>query len=193
MLAITANPAHFIAEVNFIDLKEAKIWFEYPKDFSLLGSGSPFLYTQQNPYIIRMNQTLSPSLQGDFQGTAGGAGGTAPEGQEVDFEMISSATTKVWVLAAELKDNTKVNTDAERHTTPSFSVIANITVSGITRAGHVISTPEITFPIRVCKECLNKTKNKNSPDCSSSGGTGGSGRNCEGQDGICFGDSKQGN
>lgn len=182
-LALIGNPSTFIPETNFVDLKEAKAWFEYPANFSRISMGSALLHTQENPLIIPIIATLRPTLTADFIGLGGATGGGAPQGEPVPFHLVPTTLSRIWSGATELEAKALTNQDATRQSGASFTVIAHVTVSGITRSGQLVATPEFRFPIRVCKGCLDAAGKKGKPSLclGAPGGT----FDCIGQDGNC--------
>lgn len=195
MLVITADPGLFRPESNFVDLKEVKVWFEYPPNFSRQSLGSQLLKTQENPLVVPIATTLRPSLQGDFMGQMmGAAGGAAPTGQPVEFYLIPTELSRLWFDATELNAKALTNQQAKRQTGASFKVVAHITISGITRGGQSVTTPEYRFPIQICKGCLDGTKSETTPPalCGAGAGAGVGTLDCRGQDGVCLTNQEQG-
>lgn len=185
-LALLGNPSQFIPETNYIDLKEVKVWFEYPTNFSRISMGSALLRTQENPLILPIAATLRPTLVADFigQGAGGGTGSTI-QGEAVPFHLIPTELSRLWYGASELDAKSLINQDAARQSGASFSVIAHITISGITRSGQLVATPEYRFPIRICKGCLDAVGKKAKPSTCTGAATGIGGADCTGQDGVC--------
>ena len=195
MLVVTADPGLFRPESNFIDLKEAKVWFEYPSNFSRQALGAKLLKTKEDPLRIPIAHTLRPSLQGDFLGRlTAGTGGVSPTGQPVEFYLIPTELSRLWVDAVELNVKALVNQQSKRQTGASFQVIAHITISGMTRAGQVIATPEYRFPIRICKGCLDSSDPKKPKSlCGTAAAGATTGVDCRGQDRTCFTPQQSGN
>ena len=187
-LATLNDPTIFRPETNVIDLRTARVWFEYPDQFSRATLGSELLRTQDNPLNVKISGQLKPSLIPDFIGQGGGAGGAAsPAGEKISFYLIPTEVTRVWTQAGELSATALTNQESFRQSGTSFTVQAHITISGITRGGQIVATPEFTFPIRVCKGCLDNRKESNSKEnalCQAAGGGGGTVA-CAGQDGNC--------
>ncbi|TNE52209.1 MAG: hypothetical protein EP343_02070 [Deltaproteobacteria bacterium] len=187
-LATLNDPSTFRPETNVIDLRTAKVWFEYPAEFSRLSLGPELLHTQEAPLTVQISGQLKPSLIADFVGQGGAGGGAAaPAGEKVSFYLIPTEVTSIWTQAPELTVTGRTNQDALRQSGASFTVRAHITISGLTRGGQIIATPEFTFPIRVCKGCLDNRKLSNSKQnalCQNAGGGGGTNA-CAGQDGNC--------
>lgn len=167
MLAVTANTALLTPETNFIKIKEVKVWFEYPSNFSLQANGQQ-LHTKSSPYIRKVHFRIEPTLRV----TQGGTGGAATvEASYLLTNILPSATAKAWQSAAELKSVQTGN---------RFEVIAHISVSGTSGTGAIMTTEEIEYPIEVCLGCMAVGK------CRAPKEPGSAEAACAGQDGICI-------
>ena len=107
--------------------------------------------------------------------------------------LIPTELSRLWFDATELNAKALTNQQSKRQTGASFKVVAHITLSGITRGGQVVTTPEYRFPIQICKGCLDGTKSeKTNPSLCGSGAAAGGTIDCRGQDGVCLTNQEQG-
>lgn len=148
-LTVNGDPSALRPETNYIQVKEAKIFFEYPANFSLKGSGGSELHTEQNPYIKKIFFRLDPTIEGDLQGLQAGAGGGGLQANENLLNLggiIPPETIARLLSAAELKAAT---------TGFKLEVLVHIQFSGVTLSGAELKTHELIFPLKICDGCLN--------------------------------------
>lgn len=171
-LTVTSNPAQYTPETNYIELRRVRVWFEYPAGFTIPPTEA--LYGESQPREELVNGRMDPSLIAGLQ-TTGGAGGGVSSLTTIRFRLIPPETARLWSTAQELKQQ---QTNSKTIVLGShFVVIAHVTVFGQAGAGAEVSTPELKFPIAICKGCLDAQAGQVS--CSSGG-------NCTGQDGACL-------
>lgn len=175
MLAQTGNTALLKPETNYIEIKEIKVWFEYPAQFSLLGAGAE-LYTKANPKITKVYFRLAPKTTVNFSGGGTVGGSTVVEADIISFSLVPVETLAKWGTASELKAAQLGN---------KFTVIAHITISGATLTGSIMQTQELTFPLTPCRGCLDLRQGKILL-CNKTFQLGDQGSGCVGQDGICL-------
>ena len=194
-LAVNSSSAKLQPETQYIKLKTARIWFEYPKPFSV--PPNPKLYKETHPYTVSIRGRLEPGIISDaITGAAGGgAGASAAEGGALtppailmSFRFRLSETVALWQSAAELIKVVKPKTTLSS-TSGFFTVNMHVQLTGITGTYQDLTSNTLVLPIEICSGCLNQVLNPRLV-CIQSGekakATTNSGEICYGQDGLCL-------
>ncbi|TNE46046.1 MAG: hypothetical protein EP343_25100 [Deltaproteobacteria bacterium] len=151
---------------------KAKIWYEYPPDFSRLSLGSQFLQTQDSPGNIEIP-----------------ASGIVSSGQTVTltFSAVSPTVANAWKQANELSASALTNLESTYQSGPSFMVTMHVELVGVTKDGVETAVRPFAFPIRVCKGCLHPQAKNMPPSslCLSKNLQDPSASSCGYQDGFC--------
>ncbi len=187
-LTTTASPATFTSEANYIELRKVKIWFAYPTTLTLPPSDA--LYIESNPREVLIYGRLDPTIQGTFEGVAGGSGGsgTATANEvPISFKLIPPETAlTLKKFLKNLEKNSPKNTSVASIGV-NITIIANVVLYGQTGTGSEVTTPTLKFPISICKGCLDNTSG-DKVICE----TGGTSTACVGQDNNCYSKNEEG-
>ena len=192
----TAYPAKYRVESGYVFLRRAKVYFEYPPNFSLAGAGAVQLHTEPSPLEVVASGTLKPGKSVVQSTTTGGETGTTDTGStsgasKSSIFLIPPALANFLSTAVELSRQPGAKAVPIKRNS-HFYIKAHVVFYGVTAVGGEVGSAKLIFPIEVCRGCLDKRNaTASSAYCKSSGtsSTGETSSGCPGQDGVCYSES----